>query len=409
MFWSKAPQKTEKAENPASPLIARHGTYCRTATFEQQPLHRDDGSYAADYVWKEYHEAYQQNGTHLWTINKIKIENENGKTVYKCRPQSENLPLLETLEELRRFESFQQSQYPGQNAAAEIADLGFRHFKAFAEREGLLWDKDAAPKALPHPEALPPGTYLAEEVEAARRRAHDTTAQPVAAGDTLAQIFMAAASSQNIELALDNMTKTGLADQFREMVSGFQSALKEMIKETVPTNAMLYFNDETPPRLCERLAKTLWTKKEKKYSFTGSEWEKRHYTSAYGRVLHRIDEANTCLVKMENTGLDTTPLAALLYASEMATHFICAQQLFSYCRKFPSHTENHTNEIQSALADAELVYKNHLGQESRELYESMKAGVSNGDEPKVPAFIQEFLNNYDQKRQRHYAAPRPRM
>lgn len=408
MFWNrqKRPEFKAIAANDTKTLTARHGTYFRTATFEQRPLHQEDGSYAEEFAWKEYHEAYQnQDGDRLWTINKVKIEKDNGQIIIKGRPQAENHTFMQALESLAQFETFQKSQYPDQDPAEEIRTLGLKHFKAFAEREGILWDKRETPHILPHPEAIPPGAFKPEDIEAARKAAQKTAELPAPPqGDILAEIFNAAATTGNLDLALDGLIRESIIDKFHGQLSSFRTNFSYLISDyrQEEYNAN---NISNLTQLTKRSSKIIYciTTEYKGYD----RYSKVKKARRHGFALYDLELSYNILKDLEKTGVDVSPLVTMLHTYEMATHLIYAQKLFKICRDFPQNTIDEANNIRTALADAEMIYKDYLNQQPREIYEDLKAKVTSGETPKMPAFIEKFLDLYQEKKRLYQTPVKP--
>lgn len=362
MFWSR---KSQKNKNPAGPPAARHGTYCRTATFEQTPPQRDDTLPANGNVQKEYLEAYQQDGSPLWTVNRIRIENKNGKAFYQCLPQADNLPLPEALGALQKFESFQQGRYPGQNIAAEIADLGLRHHRAFAEREGTLWDKGAP--------------------------------QPPTADNTRIRMFMAASTAPpSFETALKSMFDPAdrTFSQIYNDASGknkppgsFSSDRFSLAREFTTRIMELAFGSSSMnayPQLSTDLRNPvtvpnkLWPRQSAHRTEIPGATKERYRRNAHGDCLETIDGANHILCLIEKNGEDVTPLRQMLFAFEVFINLNYVQSMTKYCAKNPDKAAAATPGMQLALQDALTIMENHTDRNTRPLCKALMSKFIDG-------------------------------
>ena len=403
MWWNKKePNTPEKASK-----TARFGTYFRTACFEQHPLHRDDGSYAKEHAWKEYHEAHQLNGSpFLWSISKIKIENENGDTLIKSRPQVENLTFMEALERLAQYENFQKSQYPDQSPDAEIKELGTKHFKAFALREGILWDKEQTPHILKHPDALPQGQFHSSDVAVARETLAATPefSMPVK-NNILSEIFSAATSRSNVDLALHGLQCLNITNRFASCISSLAYDLSNVCSDPLKQESEIQGLTKKSIKLWPRSSALIHSTVRETYS---RGLYRQSWSRPYGWALQRIDTAAQELQELKKEGKDITSLTEMLYICEMATHLLYAQALLNVCRNSPGLAKMEAPVIQTALDDAERIYTQHMNMETRALYESLKQNVASGETPRVPDFIKNFADEYAENKARAFkAGPRP--
>lgn len=154
-----APQQGNKPATPLSPIF---GSHCRTQTFSFKPT-RYDGHHI-------YYEAFMENPvTKMWTVRRISLIDDP-----KNRRVSTNvvknglsfagaIALLNTQEKdlLKGTQNYEPRQ-------PDAKMMGFIHFRAFAEREGYVFDVAGYPHPRPNPHTIPDsGTFLLADIESA--------------------------------------------------------------------------------------------------------------------------------------------------------------------------------------------------------------------------------------------------
>ncbi len=399
-LWNNKKEETGIKKTFEGECVPKFGTYCRTAAFEQRPLPKEDGSFATELGWTEYHEAFQPAGSLLWSINKVKLTEENGEKFITTRLQRSDMTFMTALQKLVEYEAFQKELYPDQDKSAQVKGLGLKHYKAFATREGILWNeisKVDEPLTMIHEEALPHGKFKQSAVDEARQivEAKEKLPEPAIETETdvLTAVFNNAAAAGNIDLALKGLNQASLLESFRKQLSDFEINLAKIINGN-PTQTCESRNLHIPAKLCNRSARLL-LKEEYRYSQYSYETAYTLHTMRwFGYAVRDLDLANEHLTKLEKTGQDIKPLKKLLLIFEMATHLVYAKKLFKYCQANPAQAEKESGNIKTALNDAEMILTQHLDQHLRELFETLKQDVSSNNPLQIPAIIPNFQKTY---------------
>lgn len=153
-----APATGRKSLNPI------FGTSCQTQTYGLRAYHRG-----------HYHihlEAVMDDPVKkTWSVHKVVHTSDTGYTIFPTAQNTKNyvhklksgVPFHQALETLTDFERSCKSR-PNDFAVQtpEAAEMGFDHFRAFAEREGYVFDTQGKPHARPNSKMLPAGAIFAQ-------------------------------------------------------------------------------------------------------------------------------------------------------------------------------------------------------------------------------------------------------
>lgn len=156
-------------------LLPVFGTRCRSQGFAY--IHPNAGS--DQYVhFVAYREAANQD---QWTVQRITHtgNSKTGESWVKADTLGQHMGFEDALEMIAQYESYHRGNTQGfRPLFPDIPALGFEHFRAFAEREGYIFDRDG--KAHPRPAlGIVPegGEFSAEAIASAdkncQRPAHE--------------------------------------------------------------------------------------------------------------------------------------------------------------------------------------------------------------------------------------------
>lgn len=153
---------TPARNNTFSPVF---GDYCQTRAFTSQPMGFDVTqtmqAYCSDPVLG------------LWSASLIKTSVIDGVKVTEAFPVEglqSTADFCAVIDKLAQFEVMMSDpEYGYTSDKKEIQALGYAHYKAFAEREGFLFDELDIPRLRPHAMVLPEGRFTATSIEAAAR------------------------------------------------------------------------------------------------------------------------------------------------------------------------------------------------------------------------------------------------
>lgn len=140
------------------------GTYCRS-----QPFTRSSGGGSGVY---EYFEAFLDDpGKCTWSVTRVTVEGSGANARRRVKPVSEKIDFAKALDLVASFEknclARPQDHTP---LLLDPSDLGFSHYRAFAEREGYVFDEDDRPHARPHANSLPAGkNFRQRDIDRANR------------------------------------------------------------------------------------------------------------------------------------------------------------------------------------------------------------------------------------------------
>ncbi len=171
----KNPAAKDAPVQPPSVLHPVFGTHCRTQCYgmktgvESKTRHVHFETYLEDPVKK------------TWAINKVIVTSTQSfftaKSITRIETSNvaKKMDFTAVLSALSLFEkdcadnpAMYKPLYP------EAPDMGFAHFKAFAEREGYVFDKAGRPKIRPHAFVLPDGEFNESDVNSAAKNLQRT-------------------------------------------------------------------------------------------------------------------------------------------------------------------------------------------------------------------------------------------
>lgn len=324
MAWFKKDRKTETGA-PVEPvvktpeIVTKHGTYCRTCAFVADPA-----------IGPEYLEAYQQPGSnHLWNVTEIRIGEKGGKTVMHARPLDEGVEFLDAVKRLSAFE-YSKPLLPGEHVGPSREELDAKHFKTFAEREGVIFDSSGAPCIPPHPDAVPAGHFNEDDLESARANREAAENAPKAEDpDFLSKAFNSVCHDGNLEEVLNGLETLGKLDEFLKHIDGFRTELQSLLRN--PTGHREVKGSASPDRLNTRQHETRTEYPDPFESHYGYERPKT-YTKEYAfeKAATRLDHAYMTINGMD----DTESLVKTLHRFDVMAHILWAQALFdTSCRE----------------------------------------------------------------------------
>jgi hypothetical protein len=162
-------------QNPPSPtprdsrkpfcLEPLFGSYCRTASFAL----RGGPAQESNFV---YFETFLDDPLQkTWSVHKVIISRKAEKTQVHTHLVCGKTSFLQSLETLAQFEKSAKADTAGyMPVVPDAAMLGYRHYRAFAEREGYVFDVQARPHARPDLHALPAeGTFGSADLQSSKK------------------------------------------------------------------------------------------------------------------------------------------------------------------------------------------------------------------------------------------------
>lgn len=135
------------------------GTRCRTEGF----AYKQPNAGTAQYV---HFEAYRDRpDADSWTVRRV-LQTANaasGQARTSSDVQGQRMGFAEAMASLIRFEEYHRGNTLGFSVIyPDAAAMGFNHYRAFAEREGYVFDVNARPHARPGPGLLPAAGIFAD-------------------------------------------------------------------------------------------------------------------------------------------------------------------------------------------------------------------------------------------------------
>jgi hypothetical protein len=208
-------------------MDVQFGVYCRTSAFSQ---HIDVGS--------EYLQAIRNEGDKSWRIEKVE-ERRNTKsyavsfseTLIKAEPFTgkERVTFLEAMNFLSKWEimHFEFGRAPVDDSC--IQKLGYKHFKAFAEREGVIFD-DVDGTASLYKGYVPKGIFSKKTLEKAERIANTPVIEASKGWrpGMLSDIFGKISFTGHLDTLLENLGMRGYADEVVKAAEGVKSAIEDL-------------------------------------------------------------------------------------------------------------------------------------------------------------------------------------
>lgn len=353
------------------------GTYCRTETF----MAKEDGG-AQHHLHAEAH--MDDPVAKTWTVTKVvlvkkaapfSVSPHSARTVTHAHQVKAKVTFKEALETLSEFEKKCREKpavftptYP------DAAAMGFSHYKAFAEREGYIFDASCLPHARPRPDALPPGfSFRQEDI--------DSSARNLARPDSEFDNNGPASKTPNTLFLLDHFTRAAHGENY----SAALTSLRVL-------NILDRFIDQVDKG------------REKLEAYCASYQELGH-----GDLIAEAEAsfamAEASVRQLKAYGVDTASFESFVLQCQISASVLHAEGLYDLMNKGKGDFESNEALFKSRVNQAMDAYKNIDG--SDEGLRILQNMIVQTPELKVPDAIGQFVNRYKKSRG-EYTPPDPR-
>lgn len=352
------------------------GTYTRTETYNvtgQKPgttYHLHCEAFLDDPVAK------------TWTVSKVariteqhSVNPDIKKTVSHVHKVKPKVSFKEAATALAEFEKqCKEKPHTIKPLFPDAPAMGFTHFKAFAEREGYVFDTQGLPHARPNARALPIGCiFNQEDVDSANKNAarpddeYNNSGPASRAPGThfLLEQFTRAAHSQDFNTATSGLRVLNILDRFVEQIEQAHKNMQEYCQKY------------------EQLGQgDLITDAEK-----------------------TLKMAESSIAQLKAYGVDTTQFASFLQQCQITCHILHAEGLYDLMNKGKGDFDSNEALFKTRVNSALEAYKKI--DDSDEGMKLLKNMIVQSPAPSVPATIGKFIDGY--KEQRKGYEPRPPM
>lgn len=133
------------------PLVPIFGMRCRTQSY----TFKNPNAGTRQFL---HFQAYRDGAGDSWTIQRVnQVQERNGNAYADVETMDLRLPFAEMLRALASYDSYyNRSTASFTPSYPDAAALGFEHYRAFAEREGFVFDTQGMPWPRPAAGVLPP-------------------------------------------------------------------------------------------------------------------------------------------------------------------------------------------------------------------------------------------------------------
>lgn len=372
---------TSPAPHTPAPLVPIFGMRCRTQSYAFK--HPNSGS-------KQYlhFQAYRDGAGDSWTIQRVSQVQDarTGETYLNIEVMDAQQPFAATLSRLIQYDRYYASNVGGFTPVyPDAASLGFEHFRAFAEREGYVFDTkgDAWPRPAPHvlPAADTQATFAEKDVASAdrnlQRAPEDFGPAPPSrkVPDTLFlfDAFNRRAIGKNADHELAGMRALSLMDQFVTHIEAMNGQLRSF--------AAHYRDNDAQTRL------------------TSAEIS--------------LNNARIQLRQLKAYGVDTSGFEKFTDECGIVVQVMAAQGLYDQLTRTPvafADTEaRFKTRVDKAFALYAALEKNLADRQSAPFYAEGRSALYEmmiqGGAPALPAAIGQFVDRYRQQRADHIKSP----
>ncbi|HYD18044.1 MAG TPA: hypothetical protein VEF76_06170 [Patescibacteria group bacterium] len=350
------------------------GNHCTTETFSLKS-HRPGSHYT-------HYEAHLDDPVKkTWTVSKVVTVSEDSFNPYKRKNATHThlvknklnfrdaVTLLGSLEKEHKDKPLQyETLYP------DAPVLGYIHYKAFAEREGYVYDTKGLPHARPNPRVLPLGcSFHQSDVDSANahvQRPEDEfdnngPQSKLPNAHFLLDSFTAAAHRDDYAASLNGVRAINLLDRFVDQIEIAQGHLTEY---------------------CDNYAKL-----------------------GYGGL---IDDADTALRLAESLlrqlrayHVDTSEYDNFLNQCRITTYVLHAEGLYDLMGKGKGDFDANETLFQARVTQALDIFKKiDTSEDGAKTLQNM---IVQTPAPTVPAAIGNFVQNYRAERPKYGQTPKP--
>lgn len=359
------------------PFVTKYGTWCRTRLVRE-----------TDALPPEYLEAWQQDdGSHRWSLQKVGIGEKDGENKISTRIVRKNISFQQAAAEMAAFEH-SRDVLPGEMEGASAEDLGFDHYRKFAEREGFVFDANNMPHERPHPKAQPTGRFNADDLDHAAATVKEAAGTPVVnrKNDLLSEVFNDIAYKGNFDEVLTALQNAGELESFGNAIRKFSSLLPR-----VGSNP----DSKEQSRERPRSSRSLFSENpERGYRWTNGDYD--YYLTSFDHAADALEKAYDALKTLGKRGHDTQAAEEFLYKCVATTYIVRAQGFFVLLKNDPStlYRDQYAEQARAYEKKAAQVCRKHLGLRKGEDFDRLKQAVIQGSVTRTPDFVSRFLSAY---------------
>lgn len=351
------------------------GTYCRTETYSVTD---------SDKSTSQVHcEAFMDDPVaKTWTVTRIVRRPEPSLSInpYKRKYATHvhkvksKVSFKEAVAELSEFETGCKSK-PGAFSAIfpDAPAMEFTHFKAFAEREGYIFDSQRVPHARPDAQALPPGfSFSQDDIDSANKN----LARPANEFDNGGP----ASKAPNAHFLLDHFTRAANDSDY-----------------TASMNSLRVLN------ILDRLVDQVEQVQNKL-----SEYCTKYHELGHGGLITDAEnilvQAEASVKQMKAYGVDTTNFDSFVLQCRISCYVLHAEGLYGLMNQGKGDFDANETLFKARVNQALEAYKKIDSSESG--LKTLQNMIVQMPEPKVPDTIGAFVTRYRQLR-KDYNHPKP--
>jgi hypothetical protein len=342
------------------------GTHCRTETFstvnaEKKTSHIHCEAYMDDPVAK------------TWTVTKVvRVMEQKSfnpykqKTITHVHHLKSKVSFKEAVKELADFES-KCKEKPAHYSPSypDAPAMGFSHFKAFAEREGYVFDAKGTPHARPAADALPPGFSFAEDDIASSAKNLQRPAEEFDNSGPASKV-------PNAHFLLDHFTRAAHGDDY-----------------TASTNALRVLN------LLDRFVEQVDTAHGKLKEYCG-----KYHELGHGGLIYDAEDllakAESSVRQMKAYGVDTEKFENFVLQCKISCYVLHAEGLYALMSEGKGDFDANEKLFKARVNQALEAYKKV--DSSEEGMKTLQNMIVQTPEPTVPSAIGHFIDRYKKVR-----------
>lgn len=343
-----------------------YGSSCRTQSFADKSVQPGTSRHA-------HAEAFMDDPVaKTWTVCEVtltsnpSIAQKKQVSAHTSRKIKSGINFKDAAEMLSQFErGHQQSPQSYTPLYPEPPFMGFDHYKAFAEREGYVFDKDGKPHARPWPNLLPPDAiFLGDDVESAKK------------------------NLQRPSDEFDNMGPAGKTPNPHFIFDSFQrAAQRHTFDEGAAALRMLHLLD----RFAEHV-ETAHTHMND-YCATYLDLGKGTLLTA---AITELEQAGLTARQLKAYGIETREFDSFIDQAKITCNVIHAQGLYSLMHKGLGDFDENESQFKRYVTDAVEAFK--LIDPSAKGMNTLQDMIVQAPEPVTPYALRAFIERFKDKR-----------
>lgn len=314
-----------------------------------------------------------------WTLSKIvhsnpaadAPENESVYTsvIKSTRTFLEALKDIAAIEQDWRKNSNQVTPLP-----PEPSQMGFSHFRAFAEREGYIFDYQGCPHARPLQDVLPPlAIFDLRDIETA---------------------------DKNLQRPENEFNNNGPASKIPQTHFLFDNFTRATHKNSLEES----LNQLRVMDIMDTFTRFIETAHEKMTGYC-----ENYHMLGYGQLMAEADSAlasaESTMKQLKAYGLDIKELESFVLQCQITCHILHAQGLYDLMSNGKGDFEQNEAQFKEHVTHAITAFKKIDGSEQgQRMLENM---IVQAVRPEVPAAIGLYLENYKSRRESFIKKPMP--